>query len=219
MLTIAAPRKRIPVIAAYTSGYVEELSQATLHIAWKTIKARIYRYNGQYFISEADLGAAEDLTTEWDAAEPLPDQNAAGETSTEEAEEEEVAMGTYAYARVRVGRAAGGWGDYGYLKYEVTAGSGGGSGVPGADGEDAFVYIAYASDDSGTDFTTTFNAALDYIAILATDTEIPTPVVTDFDGLWKNYKGADPFTLHISTDTPSAEDGADGDMWATYLGE
>jgi len=56
-------------------------------------------------------------------------------------------------------------------------------------GTSAFVYIAYASDASGTGFTTTFDAALDYIAVITTDTEIVTPVVGDFTGLWKNYKG------------------------------
>lgn len=60
----------------------------------------------------------------------------------------------------------------------------------GEDGASAFVYIAYASADDGTDFTTTFNAALNYIAILSTDTEIVAPAVGDFAGLWKNYKGA-----------------------------
>jgi len=68
----------------------------------------------------------------------------------------------------------------------------------GEDGEDAYVYIAYASDDQGTGFTTTFNPLLDYIAIKTTTTEIPTPTAADFAGLWKNYKGAD------------GADGADG---------
>jgi hypothetical protein len=63
-------------------------------------------------------------------------------------------------------------------------------GDPGADGASAYVYIAWASDASGTGFTTTFNAALDYIAILSTDTAIETPAAEDFAGLWKNYKGA-----------------------------
>ena len=63
-------------------------------------------------------------------------------------------------------------------------------GSDGAEGESAFVYIAYASDDEGTDFTTTFNAALDYIAIIATTSPL-TPVVADFTGLWKKYKGED----------------------------
>lgn len=61
--------------------------------------------------------------------------------------------------------------------------------VEGGGGDSAYVYIAYASDASGTGFTLTFNAALDYIAILATDTEIPSPAAGDFAGLWKKYKG------------------------------
>jgi len=68
--------------------------------------------------------------------------------------------------------------------------------------DSAFVYIAYASDASGTGFTLTFDAAMDYIAILSTDTEIPTPVVGDFTGLWKKYKGED---------GEDGDDGADGD--------
>ena len=62
---------------------------------------------------------------------------------------------------------------------------------PGADGRSSFVYIAYAADVSGTGFTNTFNSSLDYIAILSIETELVSPVVTDFVGLWKNYKGAD----------------------------
>ncbi|MCK9457156.1 MAG: hypothetical protein M0R31_07660 [Candidatus Riflebacteria bacterium] len=65
----------------------------------------------------------------------------------------------------------------------------GDDGEDGIDGDSSYVYIAYASDDAGTDFTTTFDPALDYIAILATDTEIPSPAVGDFAGLWKKYKG------------------------------
>lgn len=63
-------------------------------------------------------------------------------------------------------------------------------GEDGIDGDSSYVYIAYASDDTGTDFTTTFDPALDYIAILATDTEIPSPAVGDFAGLWKNLGGS-----------------------------
>ncbi|NLD20735.1 MAG: hypothetical protein GX663_10960, partial [Clostridiales bacterium] len=58
------------------------------------------------------------------------------------------------------------------------------------EGEDAFVYIAYADDDIGTGFTLTFDANKNYIAIKSTNTEIANPVVGDFAGLWKNYKGA-----------------------------
>lgn len=61
--------------------------------------------------------------------------------------------------------------------------------ITGGGGDSAYVYIAYASDDSGSGFTLTFNAALDYIAILATDTGISSPAAGDFAGLWKKYKG------------------------------
>jgi hypothetical protein len=63
-------------------------------------------------------------------------------------------------------------------------------GAPGDDGDDAYVYVAYASDETGSGFTTTFDAGLDYIAVLSTNTAIETPVAGDFAGLWKNYKGA-----------------------------
>jgi hypothetical protein len=66
----------------------------------------------------------------------------------------------------------------------------GDEGDPGLDGDNAYVYIAYASTDVGTDFTTTFDPDLDYIAILTTDIIIPSPDATDFATLWKNYKGA-----------------------------
>jgi hypothetical protein len=58
-------------------------------------------------------------------------------------------------------------------------------------GASAFVYIAYASDDQGADFTLTFDPDLNFIAVLPTDTEIEAPQASDFAGLWKNYKGAD----------------------------
>lgn len=60
----------------------------------------------------------------------------------------------------------------------------------GVKGDGAYVYIAYASDSSGTGFTSTFNPTLDYIAIKETDAFILSPIASDFSGLWKNYKGA-----------------------------
>ena len=66
-----------------------------------------------------------------------------------------------------------------------------GTNVRGTDGEKAFVYVAYGSDSSGTGFTLTFSASLNYIAIIATSTEIPSPVASDFTGLWVKYVGLD----------------------------
>ena len=59
----------------------------------------------------------------------------------------------------------------------------------GTPGVNAYVYTAYASDASGTDFTMTFDADLDYIAFKNSAVQIAEPDASDFVGLWKNYKG------------------------------
>jgi uncharacterized protein (TIGR02145 family) len=59
----------------------------------------------------------------------------------------------------------------------------------GQNGVDSFVYIAYASDDTGTDFTLIQDPLLDWIAIKSTTTALVPPVVGDFDGLWFNRRG------------------------------
>lgn len=79
--------------------------------------------------------------------------------------------------------------DDNYWDILASKGTDGTNGLDGTDGESAFVYIAYASDDTGTDFTLSFDPDLDYIAIKNTTTAIVTPVANDFSGLWKNYKG------------------------------
>lgn len=62
-------------------------------------------------------------------------------------------------------------------------------GLVGADGENAFVYAGYADDNVGTGFTSTFDSTKYYIAILTTTTEILSPGVSDFVGLWFKWKG------------------------------
>lgn len=64
--------------------------------------------------------------------------------------------------------------------------------------EGVYLYTAWASDSSGTGFTTTFNASLDYIAFLQSDEVISPLLVSHFSGLWKKYKG------------DSGSDGVDG---------
>lgn len=75
----------------------------------------------------------------------------------------------------------------------------GSQGIQGDPGDSSYTYIAYASDASGTDFTTTFDSSLDYIAIKTVTEEIASPVASDFTGLWKNYKGeqGDPFNIDV----------------------
>ena len=60
-------------------------------------------------------------------------------------------------------------------------------GADGTDGDSAYVYIAYASDESGTDFTTDSSTGklLPYIAVLSTIVPIATPSAEDFTGLWQ----------------------------------
>jgi hypothetical protein len=95
------------------------------------------------------------------------------------------------------------------------SGSAGSTGAAGADGEDAYVYIAYAETDTGTSFTNTFNPNFNYIAILSTNTYIATPTVTDFTGLWKNYKGATGATGSIGSPGATGPQGLQGPTGAT----
>jgi hypothetical protein len=59
----------------------------------------------------------------------------------------------------------------------------------GENGANAYVYIGYASDDLGTGYSATPSPGLDYVAFLATDTEIATPTAGDFTGLWMQTGG------------------------------
>lgn len=67
----------------------------------------------------------------------------------------------------------------------------------GADGISAYVYIAYAttvtagSPDTVTGFSNNVpTGASEWIGIITTNTPITTPVATDFDNHWFNFKGA-----------------------------
>ncbi|NLE06943.1 MAG: hypothetical protein GX638_19360, partial [Crenarchaeota archaeon] len=64
--------------------------------------------------------------------------------------------------------------------------------IDGKDGTSNFVYVAYASDDAGTDFSLTPSASLPYIAIIISETELTPPVVGDFAAAtWVKYIGTD----------------------------
>lgn len=119
-IVIPAPKKRVPLISI---SMVAGETTATVRISWKARKPPLYMYNGETFTTAFDLGDANIISDEdWIAAgDPLPNQNAQGETSTAYAEYEGVAYEYYVYARVRVGRAVGGWGPYGYFKGIVSA--------------------------------------------------------------------------------------------------
>lgn len=87
-------------------------------------------------------------------------------------------------------KTLGAWGAAVNLKGDTGAtGSAGSNGSAGTDGADAFVYVAYADDASGTGFVLTFSAAKNYIAVKKSTTEILSPAVSDFSGLWAKYRG------------------------------
>jgi len=63
-------------------------------------------------------------------------------------------------------------------------------GASGADGADAYSYVAYASAIDGTGFTLVNDDALDYMAILSTPTYLNPPIQSNFAGLWFKRRGA-----------------------------
>lgn len=87
-------------------------------------------------------------------------------------------------------------------------------GMDGSDGLSAYVYIAWASDASGTDFTATFNPSLPYIAFRNSTSPL-TPTVDDFAGLWVRYIGVDGDDGADGTD---GDDGVDGVSAYIYVG-
>lgn len=76
------------------------------------------------------------------------------------------------------------------------------TGSTGSTGVSSYTYIAYADDDSGTGFTTTFNESKDYIGIRTTTSPISPVTAIAFSGLWKNYKGEQGDSFEIDAQGP-----------------
>ena len=73
--------------------------------------------------------------------------------------------------------------------------------VGGPQGANAYLYIAYASDDEGTNFSLDPSDARPFIAALHSTSAIPEPDVDDFDGLWVRFKGGFDFKSGWSSAT------------------
>ena len=71
------------------------------------------------------------------------------------------------------------------------AGDPGEDGDDGDDGQSAYVYVRYASDDQGTDFSDAPAITRKYIAIKTTTEPIAEPAASDFTGLWMKFLGDD----------------------------
>ncbi len=63
--------------------------------------------------------------------------------------------------------------------------------INGRDGERAFLYVASADDSSGTGFNYPADETQEYKAFLSTTSEIRTPIVANFAGLWFKSTGVD----------------------------
>ncbi len=81
-------------------------------------------------------------------------------------------------------------------------GAAGANGTNGSNGASSYVYVAYASDSSGTGFSLTPNDTLPYMAVLVSPTVIASPTVEDFATLWRDCSG------------PAGADGAAGSAGA-----
>lgn len=101
-------------------------------------------------------------------------------------------------------------------------GENGANGNNGVDGEDSFVYIRYASDASGSNFSVTPDISRKYIAVLTSSTDLGTPTSTAFNGLWVKYlgddgnpgiDGADGNTILSGAGAPDDLIGVDGDFY------
>jgi hypothetical protein len=60
-------------------------------------------------------------------------------------------------------------------------------GAIGLPGQSSYVYIAYASDTNGTNFSTTPSPSLNFIALITSATQITSLTATSFAGYWKQY--------------------------------
>jgi hypothetical protein len=86
------------------------------------------------------------------------------------------------------------------------AGAAGPAGVAGANGDSSYVYIAYATSNTGSGFTenpAALTSAYTHIAILVTNAPIAVRVVGDFAGLWVRYKyGINTYTVSLPASLP-----------------
>ena len=101
---------------------------------------------------------------------------------------------------------------------EFSNGGSPGGGEPGAPGEDGdFIYIGFASDDAGADFSLTDSVNLGYFAILRSETDLGTPVVGDFASVvWYSRRGIDGAagaTILNGSSDPVGGTGSDNDFY------
>ncbi len=104
------------------------------------------------------------------------------------------------YMRSRNKEIAGDWSD----AVEIP------EGTPGKDGTSSYLYVAYASDAIGTDFSLIPSNSLPYRAEIVSAEVIETPTVTEFAGKWVRFIGNKGDTGATGPQGEKGETGATG---------
>lgn len=191
-LPYASPKKRVPQIAMLATKTDE--TEVQVNIWWNIHKAPIYRYNGNYLITETDHIDATLISEEdWGLSNPLPGQNPQGETSTSNVVVDNVTIGRYIYVRARVGRATGGWGDYGYMSGRATPNKAGACHVHGGE-----IYILPYAPESPSPGDIWYNTGMLYSFIN----------ISDMPATPRSTVPAGVYTEEISVDLTSTTPGA-----------
>lgn len=107
--------------------------------------------------------------------------------------------------------------------WRLYIGTTGATGSGGADGQNVYPYVRYASDALGSNFSTTPDISRKYIAILLSTTDLgASPISSTFNGLWVKYLGDDGApgidgndgrTILSGDGSPSDLVGQDGDFY------
>lgn len=90
--------------------------------------------------------------------------------------------------------------------------------LSGADGANAYFYMAYATDSSGAGFSLTENVSLPYWAWKSTTTPITSPQASDFTGLWR-LRMPDPSLAMTFSQASTKVNIASGETLATLFGK
>jgi len=86
-------------------------------------------------------------------------------------------------------------------------------GPPGQNGQNAYLFVRYASDSLGSSFSLVPGPLLTYIAFLQSSNPA-VPIQSDFTGLWKQYVGANGANGFNGTNGVNGTNGTDG---GTYV--
>lgn len=90
--------------------------------------------------------------------------------------------------------------------------------LSGADGANAYFYMAYASDSSGANFSLSESDSLPYWAWKSTTSPITTPAASDFTGLWRLRVPNASLTIAF-TEAATKANIASGESLATMFGK